>query len=98
MDGNGIARRFLKKGRVQSVRACDAIAAPVVKVSAGSFRQKIYRNACILKNAVIYYVLFQTSGDVAQLGERSVRIREVESSILFVSTKSSHTFDKCNNG
>ena len=25
-------------------------------------------------------------GDVAQLGERSVRIREVESSILFVST------------
>ena len=82
----GVARRFLKKGRVQSARTCDAIAAQVVKVSAGMLRQKIYRNACILKNAVIYYVLFQTSGDVAQLGERSVRIREVESSILFVST------------
>ena len=26
-------------------------------------------------------------GDVAQLGERTVRIRKVESSILFVSTK-----------
>ena len=41
---------------------------------------------CILKNAVVYYPMFETSGDVAQLGERSVRIREVESSILFVST------------
>ena len=28
----------------------------------------------------------QESGDVAQLGERTVRIRKVESSILFVST------------
>ena len=37
------------------------------------------------KNRAILY-LVHTSGDVAQLGERSVRIREVESSILFVST------------
>ena len=30
-------------------------------------------------------------GGVAQLGERTVRIRKVESSILFVSTKKAHT-------
>ena len=39
---------------------------------------------------MLYYPLFKTSGDVAQLGERSVRIREVESSILFVSTILTH--------
>lgn len=30
-------------------------------------------------------------GDVAQLGERTVRIRKVESSILFVSTNDTNT-------
>ena len=34
-----------------------------------------------LKVRALYYL-----GDVAQLGERTVRIRKVESSILFVST------------
>ena len=31
--------------------------------------------------------MVKSSGGVAQLGERTVRIRKVESSILFVSTK-----------
>ena len=34
-----------------------------------------------------YNYLCQKHGGVAQLGERTVRIRKVESSILFVSTK-----------
>ena len=80
---------LLKNGSMQTARVCDGVVVSVVKAGARSLRQKISRNACILKNAVIYYVLFKTSGDVAQLGERSVRIREVESSILFVSTNSS---------
>ena len=43
------------------------------------------------KRIVVYYtckegVSLTTFGGVAQLGERTVRIRKVESSILFVST------------
>ena len=37
---------------------------------------------------VCYNNVHEISGGVAQLGERTVRIRKVESSILFVSTKS----------
>ena len=37
---------------------------------------------------VCYNNVHKISGGVAQLGERTVRIRKVESSILFVSTKS----------
>ncbi len=44
----------------------------------------IYFKTDIATKLLLYYNL--THGDVAQLGERSVRIREVESSILFVST------------
>mgnify|MGYP006934543857 CR=1 FL=1 len=33
------------------------------------------------------FSILMVSGGVAQLGERTVRIRKVESSILFVSTK-----------
>ena len=38
-----------------------------------------------------YNYLCQKHGGVAQLGERTVRIRKVESSILFVSTKKKDT-------
>jgi hypothetical protein len=34
----------------------------------------------------IFFVTIYLYGDVAQLGERTVRIRKVESSILFIST------------
>ena len=38
------------------------------------------------KGIVVYYTVQRRHGGVAQLGERTVRIRKVESSILFVST------------
>ena len=38
------------------------------------------------KGIVVYYTVQRRYGGVAQLGERTVRIRKVESSILFVST------------
>ena len=41
-----------------------------------------------------YNYLCQKHGGVAQLGERTVRIRKVESSILFVSTKKQKSLRK----
>ena len=56
-------------------------------------RIAIFRKRAIISKSVM--PLARKSfifGPVAQLGERSVRIREVESSSLFRSTTNKHTF------
>ena len=48
---------------------------------------KIFRLTIDLLQKQRYNIKAKSFGGVAQLGERTVRIRKVESSILFVSTK-----------
>ena len=45
-------------------------------------------NIALYKLSFLVYINVVRHGGVAQLGERTVRIRKVESSILFVSTTS----------
>ena len=56
--------------------------------SGGIFHKFFIRvNITLYKYCFLVYINVVGHGGVAQLGERTVRIRKVESSILFVSTK-----------
>ena len=62
---------------------------PRARVQAAFFTKFFIRvNIALYKLSFLVYINVVRHGGVAQLGERTVRIRKVESSILFVSTTS----------